>query len=998
VSTTQQKSTAGNSRRPSTAHPTHAARALRPHVIGAVFRRDFLGYFNNLAGYVFLVLFGLACALAEFCLPVFFANNLANLGPLDEWMPYLLLFFIPAVTMSIWADERRQGTDELLLTLPARDVEVVVGKYLAALGIYTVALLFLVVHVAILMILGSPDLGVIAASFLGYWLMGAMLIAVGMVASLLSSNSTVAFILGGLFAAIPVLADQFGAILSWPLSWLPGPRSAAVAGSAQRLVEDLSIPARFRDFGAGVITLPGVVYFLSWAVGMLYLNMVLLGRRHWKGGEASSGRWAHALTRLAAAVLALAALNVLVGQASSRWDHWATVLLAIGLGLGVVGFVLRMTVFALPVDGPNPALALLRDVGLGLLFGLLLNVAFGRGAIRVDASQEGISKLSRESVDLIAQIRSERPVFIQAYLSPSVPREYVQVRTDLLTKLREFEARGGGNVRLNLVEPERYSPAAREAEKRFGIEPRRVMTTDDARQSSTEIYLGAAFTSGPEEVVILFFEPGIPVEYELTRSIRVVSRAKRKKVGILNTDAKLLGGFDMRSMGQNNEWSIVTELKKQYDVSSVSADSDIPTELDALMVAQPSSLTQKQIDTLTAYVRRGGPTLLLMDPLPFVDPTISPEEPRMPPGGMFGGGAPPEPKGDLKPLLDMLGLEWPSDQIAWNTYNPTKLRDLPPEVVIIGRGADHDDAFNAKQPATSGLQEVVLMFAGSLRGTGASGAPRFIPLLKTDASGGTISWANTVQRGMMGGVSGLNPRRTHVPSGESYTVAARVEGPFNSKAAQTKGKDADKDKPGEAKVIAIADLDLLSETFFNLRKQRTEGLDFDNVTFVLNCVDVLAGDDDFIELRTRRSKYRTLERLERQNKRAEQQRLKEEKAAEEAAKEQLEKAQKSLDAKVKALEARKDVDDRTKDFMVANLQDVESRRLNNVIKAEIEDEKRRKNLESEADAKEKVRQMQNQVRLLAILLPPLLPIVLGAFVFGRRAGRENRGTDPSRLV
>ena len=151
-------------------------------------------------------------------------------------------------------------------------------------------------------------------------------------------------------------------------------------------------------------------------------------------------------------------------------------------------------------------------------------------------------------------------------------------------------------------------------------------------------------------------------------------------------------------------------------MSSVAADSPIAADLDALIVAQPSSLTQKQIDNLTEYVKKGGPTLLFLDPLPVDNPQISPEVPKMPPGGPFGGGAPPEPKGNLRPLLDLVGLDWPTTDVVWNPYNPhPQLAMLEPEIVFIGKGSGADGAFNADQIATSGLQEVVTLFPGHLQ-------------------------------------------------------------------------------------------------------------------------------------------------------------------------------------------------------------------------------------------------------------------------------------------
>ena len=132
----------------------------------------------------------------------------------------------------------------------------------------------------------------------------------------------------------------------------------------------------------------------------------------------------------------------------------------------------------------------------------------------------------------------------------------------------------------------------------------------------------------------------------------------------------------MRTFSQTPEWSIVSRAEKAHTMSSsVSPDTPISSDLNVLLVAQPSSLTQRQIDNLTDYIKRGGGALLVLDPFPTSNPQIAPEVPKQPPGGPFGGGQSSRAQGQsCGPLLDLVGLDWPTSEIVWNVYNPYTLQ------------------------------------------------------------------------------------------------------------------------------------------------------------------------------------------------------------------------------------------------------------------------------------------------------------------------------------
>jgi ABC-2 type transport system permease protein len=882
---------------------------LNFHTIRALVKRDLGMYFSNPTGYVFITLFIFLSAAAAFWRERFFLNNLANLDLLNSMFPLLLLFFVPTLTMGIWANERKEGTDELLLTLPASDVEIVIGKYLAVLGVYTASLILSLSHIVVLLVLGSPDLGLMLGNYLGYWLMGAGLIAVGMLASLLTPNITIAFILGALFCAFFVFLG------------VAGPWSGSLAA--------LGVTDYFNDYAQGVISLSGLLYFVSLTFFMLYFNTVLIGRRHWPQASRGYAMWLHHALRAAALAVIIISVNVMVD----------------------------------------------------------------RVVLRVDVTAEQLHSLSDETVNLLAELDETRPVFIQAYLSEEVPPQYVQQRENLIGFIREIDARAGSKVETAIVATEPFSPEAREAREKFGITPQEIPNLSSARASVSQVFMGVAMTCGAEEEVIPFFDRGLPVEYELTRSIRVVARTERKKIGVLTTEARLFGGFDFNTMQTSSPWPVVDELKKQYEVVQIAADSPITEKLDGLLVALPSALPQQEMDNLQAYIEKGVPTLLLIDPLPVVNIGLAPMERAGASRNPFmQNQSPPAPKGDIEKFLSTLGVSWNKGNILWDGYNPhPDLAQLPPEIVFVGQSSGNPEAFNEQQVASSGLQEAVFLYSGTIQQAAGSGFT-FTPLVESSRASGLLPYDQLVQRGFFG-VQLITRGHRYQPNNLTYTIAALVQGKVVPPAEEANGEDV----PGKVNIIVISDLDFISEQFFEIRKRGFANLNFDNITFFLNCMDTLVGDESFVTLRKRRVRHRTLEAVEARTQQYIGQRAEEEKEAEAEADQALQEAQQRLDDKVAAIELRSDLDDRTKQIMVANLQEIESRRFE-VLKANIEADKAARVQASKENMEEQIQAIQGRIKTFAILLPPVPVLLIGIVIFIRRRRRELEGAITTRKL
>ena len=993
---------------------------MNSKAIIAVFKRNLASYFGSPSGYVFLCAFLVASGAAAFCTDDFFSSNLANLDQLNKWLPSILLGFIPAITMSVWADERRQGTDELLLTLPGSDLDVVLGKYLGVVTIFSVSLIVsLITNWIVLIQLGNPDFLLLFSTYVGYWFVGLTMLSIGMVASFLTSNLTVAFVLGVAFNA-PLALFEWG------------------------------ILANFLDFSRGIISFSSVTFFVSLALAMLYLCSILIGRRHWAGSQNGSIKVVHYSARVVSAIVIAYACTVFARNHDFvRIDATAEQLSSLSDGsieiLREIDTLVEIDAFISPSDAMPEQYVQTR---INLLTALReIDRESKNVSVEVHIiSAEDNASTTAEKYGIENQNGAEPPLFVQEegrfmpwqkdlylglvfkgnggqqsipFVFKGLPVEYEIMRT-LKTvagpknkkKLGVFTtdaplmgspgmgmmgiSMGGGTPPWEVITELRKQYDVQEVTggtiKKGDYDALLVVqpsTLDNAKLDELIAAIKAGIPTAIFEDPLPLIQGGITGTYDPRRNNQQGGPGQPPPTppekGDLNKLWDLLGvHFNVdpkeRLAAIRKELDDLSKIAK-YNLaplqgrvpeiasflSAIDALVQKGNEFDARLKAN-SSLSSSDWDSLKLTSLRTS-----LEKLDYSNPfrrsveeqIISPAEKR----------------------LNGLGK-----RILHDPHNPfpkiPRSDNFPNEFVYVGGSSNSFD----EGSVTSELQYCLFTCPGSLFDKG-QGSLSFRPLLKTKGGklAGTTSLENFWTGGIFGSPRRFNPERTTFKgNGRQEVIAAAISGSVK-----------DGNQTSQLDVILVADLDVLADPFYNIRSQGPDSsfpLDVDNVTFSLNLIDRLAGENSLLDIRNRRRQHRTLVEFEKNIEKAREVASNTITEAEESIQKILQEEQRKLNEALASVQKNNQGSMTQGQFMqvlqteAAKLQKNMERR-----QRELRKEANTKIKSAERDRDALIKEKESWVQFLSLALPPIPLLIVALVVFIKKKTAEIQGAIASRV-
>ncbi len=533
----------------------------------SIMRRELLAYFTSPIGYLFIMVF--VTVSVGLYITTFFAFPVADMRQFFGNLPLMLCIFIPAVTMRVWAEERKENTWEMLLTFPMKAWELVLGKYLASFIFFLIALAATFTVPAMLISLGNPDAGAIAGGYLGTILLGAMFLALGIFVSGFFKDQIVAFVITLLACFLLFLLGT---------DFVAGTIDATLPGVGSFLSDVLGLLNHYNSFTIGVVELVDIAYFLVWTGLFLFLNILYVDGRNRPNVQLVFGSATALCLGIGLAFNWLATNESLV-RLDLTEDKIYTVSDASEDILASLPSPVQVTYYVSPQDGmPTQLRALEQDVTAKLRE---LEIASG-------------GRLQHKVVHLEA-----------ANLVAAGQRAMTQPEED----------EGEDDLESQLEE--------RQLEK--GVTPFNVQAVgEDLTTTNQLIYSSIGIATGPEaeELVNGILPQNLPeLEYRVVSTAYKMTREEPPTIAVVAPDSNFPPEqlAMLRQMGQQvpnmpDPYQELLQFVRQegYQVQRVqlTRESPLPEDFDAMVVLSPSNLNERQRWEINRVLRRGIPVFM----------------------------------------------------------------------------------------------------------------------------------------------------------------------------------------------------------------------------------------------------------------------------------------------------------------------------------------------------------------------------------------------------
>ena len=472
-----------------------------------------------------------------------------------------------------------------------------------------------------------------------------------------------------------------------------------------------------------------------------------------------------------------------------------------------------------------------------LLFNAFSGLVFTHA--RLDLTEQKLYTISEGTKTILEGL--DKPIELDFFYSDEATKGLVALRNyarRVEELLRAYERESGGKLKLHVVDPEPFSEEEdRAAELGLQAVP--------LNQGGDKVYFGLAATNADgrtQSIPFFALDQEEFLEYELSRLVQSLASPQMPVVGVLS-DLPITGGFDMRTQQATPPWTVLEQIRQLFHIESLERNVDmIPANVSVLMLVHPKALPEPTLYAIDQFVMRGGKLLVFLDPYSEADPGMG-----------FMPGEPGDGKGsNLTPLLKAWGVHMAPDQVVLDAANAMSVgvgeerRPVrhPGWLSLPQQTMDTDDV------TTASLESLTMATAGFLEPL-ENATTRFTPLVQSS------TYAMPIEAQRFATLE--NPEvllRDLEPTGERYTLVARIQGPARS--AYPDGIEGRKDglkDSASINVIAVADTDLLADRmwvqvqdFFGQRMPQPWA---DNGTFVVNALDNLSGTDALISVRSR---------------------------------------------------------------------------------------------------------------------------------------------------